>query len=210
MVSVHICKNNLLGVYSVSGPVKAPKKMLAHCVPPCVHVCLFGCVWLFATPWTVANQALLFMGFFQARILELVAMLSSRDLPDSGIEPMSPELQVDLFHCDIWEAHYLIISFKSLHQPWGAVTIISLTGEAIKAQRSFLKLSCLKTIIDTEHNIRKTSFHAAWMVSFGLLTSISFDMTARIHTVRTPVSSVDRYLSKAIHTAPWRDLWLLF
>ena len=143
MVSVHICKNNLLGVHSVSGPVKAPKKMLAHCVPPCVHVCLFSCVWLFATPWTVANQALLFMGFFQARILEWVAMPSSRDLPDPGIEPMSPELQVDLFHCDIWEAHYLIISFKSLHQPWGVVTIISLTDAAIKAQRSFLKFSYL-------------------------------------------------------------------
>ena len=85
---------------------------------------LLSHVWLFATPWTVANQALLFMGFFQARILELVAMLSSRDLPDSGIEPMSPELQVDLFHCDIWEAHYLIISFKSLHQPWGVRILV--------------------------------------------------------------------------------------
>lgn len=40
------------------------------------------------------------------------------------------------------------------------------------------------------------------MVSFGLLTSISFDMTAWIHVVRrTPMSSVDRYLFKAIHTA---------
>ena len=39
---------------------------------------------------------------FQARILEEVAISSSRDLPDPGIEPMcpaSPELQVDFFIC---------------------------------------------------------------------------------------------------------------
>ena len=35
-------------------------------------------VWLFATPWTVARQAPLSMGILQARILEWVAMPSSR------------------------------------------------------------------------------------------------------------------------------------
>ena len=35
-------------------------------------------VWLFATPWTVAYQAPLSMGFFQARILEWVAISLSR------------------------------------------------------------------------------------------------------------------------------------
>ena len=34
-------------------------------------------------------------GIFQARILEWVAIASSGDLPDSGIEPVSPTLQVD-------------------------------------------------------------------------------------------------------------------
>ena len=33
---------------------------------------------LFVTPWTVARQAPLSMGILQARILEWVAMLSSR------------------------------------------------------------------------------------------------------------------------------------
>ena len=37
-----------------------------------------SCVWLFATPWTVAHQAPLSMGILQARILEWVAMPSSR------------------------------------------------------------------------------------------------------------------------------------
>ena len=38
----------------------------------------FSRVQLFATLWTVAHQAPLSMGFFQARILEWVAMPSSR------------------------------------------------------------------------------------------------------------------------------------
>ena len=34
-------------------------------------------------------------GIFQARIVERVAISYSRDLPDPGIEPESPALQVD-------------------------------------------------------------------------------------------------------------------
>ena len=45
-----------------------------------------------ATSWTVARQAPLSMGILQARILGWVAMPSSRDLPEPGMEPVSPEL----------------------------------------------------------------------------------------------------------------------
>ena len=38
----------------------------------------FSCVQLLATPWTVAHQALLSLGILQLRILEWVAMRSSR------------------------------------------------------------------------------------------------------------------------------------
>ena len=48
-----------------------------------------------AAPWTAARQAPLSMGILQARILEWVAMPSSRDLPDPGMEPRSPKLQTD-------------------------------------------------------------------------------------------------------------------
>ena len=50
---------------------------------------------LFVTPWTVAHQALLSMGILQARILEWVAMPSSRESSDPGIESRSPALQAD-------------------------------------------------------------------------------------------------------------------
>ena len=45
---------------------------------PCPHALLLSCVRLFVTPCTVACQAPLSMGIFQAKILEWVAMPSSR------------------------------------------------------------------------------------------------------------------------------------
>ena len=54
-----------------------------------MYVCEFviSCVWLFATPKTVAHQS---MEFFQARILEMVAIfLLQGFLPKPGIEPTS-------------------------------------------------------------------------------------------------------------------------
>ena len=44
---------------------------------------------LFATLWTVAHQAPLSMGILQARILEWVAISSSRRSSYSGINPTS-------------------------------------------------------------------------------------------------------------------------
>ena len=46
-------------------------------VPECM-LSPFGCVRLFATPWTVAHQAPLSMGILQARILEWVAISFSK------------------------------------------------------------------------------------------------------------------------------------
>ena len=45
--------------------------------------------------WSVARQAPLSMEILQARILEWVAMPSSRDLPNPRIEPKPPTLQMD-------------------------------------------------------------------------------------------------------------------
>ena len=56
-----------------------------------VKVKSLSCVRLFVTPRTVAHQAPPSMGFFQARMLEWVA-ISPEDLPDSGIEPRFPAL----------------------------------------------------------------------------------------------------------------------
>ena len=50
---------------------------------------------LFATPWTVAYQASLSMGFSRQEYWNGLPFPSLGDLPDPGIEPRSPTLQAD-------------------------------------------------------------------------------------------------------------------
>ena len=50
---------------------------------------------LFATPWTVAHQASLSMGFSRQGYWSGLPFPSLGDLPDPGIEPRSPALQAD-------------------------------------------------------------------------------------------------------------------
>ena len=50
---------------------------------------------LFATPWTVAHQAPLSMGFSRQEYWSGLPFPSPGDLPDPGLEPRSPALQVD-------------------------------------------------------------------------------------------------------------------
>ena len=52
-------------------------------------------VQFFATPWTVAFQAPLSMGFSRQEHWSGLPFPSPGDLPDPGIKPSSPALQVD-------------------------------------------------------------------------------------------------------------------
>ena len=64
---------------------------------------------LFSTPWTVAHQAPLSMGFPRQEYWSGLPFSSLGDLPDPGIEPESPALQADS----------LLLS--SLGRPWFAL-----------------------------------------------------------------------------------------
>ena len=55
------------------------------------------CVLLFATPWTVAQQTALSMGVSRKEYWNGLPFPPPGDLPDPGIEPTSPALQVDSF-----------------------------------------------------------------------------------------------------------------
>ena len=55
----------------------------------------FSCVWLFPTPWTVACQAPLSMGFSRQEYWSGLPCPLPGDLPDLGIEARSSALQVD-------------------------------------------------------------------------------------------------------------------
>ena len=59
------------------------------CVKSLSHVILF------VTPWTVAHQPPLSMGFSRQGYCSGLPFPSSEDLPDPGIEPGFPALQAD-------------------------------------------------------------------------------------------------------------------
>ena len=70
------------------------------CVCVCIHVCSLSRVQLFATPWSVARQAPVSMGFPRQVCWSGLPFPPPGDLPNPGIEPMSlasPALADGLF-----------------------------------------------------------------------------------------------------------------
>ena len=55
----------------------------------------FGCVWLFVSPWTVACQASLSIGFFRQGYWSGLPFPSPGHLPEPGIKRVSPTLRAD-------------------------------------------------------------------------------------------------------------------
>ena len=68
----------------------------------CVLNC-FSCVQFFMTPWTVAHQAPLSMGFSRQEYWSGLPCPPPGDLPDPGIKPASPTLQVDSSPLNDWK-----------------------------------------------------------------------------------------------------------
>ena len=72
-------------------------------------ICVLICIWLIATPWTVARQAPLSMGFSRQEYWSGLSCPPPGDLPDPGIEPASPvslAWQVDLYPLSYWGSHF--------------------------------------------------------------------------------------------------------
>ena len=70
----------------------------------CCMLSHFSCIWIFATPWTVAYQAPLTMGFSRQEYWSGLLCPPAGDLPESGIKPMSlmsPTLAGRLFTTSI-------------------------------------------------------------------------------------------------------------
>ena len=66
-------------------------------------VALVSKSWLtLLTPWTVACQAPLSMGFFRQEYWSGLPFPSPGDLPNPGIEPRSPALQADSLPTELW------------------------------------------------------------------------------------------------------------
>ena len=63
----------------------------------------------FDIPWTVAHQAPLSMGFLRQEYWSGLPFPSPGDLPNLGIEPWSPALEVDSLPLSHWGSPYGII-----------------------------------------------------------------------------------------------------
>ena len=63
----------------------------------CMHAQTLSRIWLFATPWTVAHQAPLSMGFPRQKYWSGLPCLLPGYLSNPGIEPASPALAGRLF-----------------------------------------------------------------------------------------------------------------
>ena len=71
---------------------KYPLPIVASFIYIMVKVKSLSRVRLFATPWTVAYQAPLSMGFSKQEYWNGLPFPAPGDLPDPGIQPRSPEL----------------------------------------------------------------------------------------------------------------------
>ena len=71
---------------------------------------------LFATPWTVAYQAPLSVGFSRREYWSGVPLPSPGDLPDPGIEPGSPALQADALLSEPPGKPHFYFQFSSVTQ----------------------------------------------------------------------------------------------
>ena len=135
----------------------------------------FSCVRLFETPWTVANQVPLFMGFSRQEYWSGLPCPPPVDLPDPGIKPtflMSPALAGRFFTttatCEAHintdslikvKNHGQMFSFSPVQSlscvqlfatPWTAAHQASLS---ITNSRSLLKLMSIKSVTPSNHLI---------------------------------------------------------
>ena len=99
---------------------------------PSIHH-VFSRVWVFVTPRTVACQAPLFMEFSRQEYWSGLPFPPPGDLPDPGIEPMSPvspALQADslLLEPSTGEAHRKIILGNNNNYPRTAMSLLLRIG----------------------------------------------------------------------------------
>ena len=66
---------------------------------------------LFVTPWTVAHQSPLSMGFSRQEYWSGLPFPSPGDFPNPGIEPWSPALQADDLPSELWGKPLIITTW---------------------------------------------------------------------------------------------------
>ena len=76
-------------------------------------------IWFFGTPWTVACQASLSIGFFRQEYWSGLPFPSPGDLPDPGIKPRSSALQADSLLLSHTHTHtHTFVVVQSISHVW--------------------------------------------------------------------------------------------
>ena len=123
-----------------------------------IEVKLLSRVWVFETPWTVACQAPLSMGFSRQESWSGVPFPCPGDLPNSGIEPGSPALQADSLLAEPWgksfAVYFILPGFKSEYSE-----ALKLKGEA---RAKYITAFDIKNI-RCHHGMKITEAH--WVAS---------------------------------------------
>ena len=73
------------------------------------------------TPWTVARQAPLSMGFSKQEYWSGLPFPSPEDLPNPGTEPRSPALQTDALPTELWRKPFTVELYNRGEAPWLSV-----------------------------------------------------------------------------------------
>ena len=84
--------------------------MLFHHIISRVCAFMLSCLVVsnsFATPWTIAFQVLLCMGFRRQEYWNGLPFPSPEDVPDPGIEPTSPALADRFFTTETSQKHHI-------------------------------------------------------------------------------------------------------
>ena len=88
---------------------------------------LLSHVQLFATPWTVAHQAPLLMGFPKQEYWSGLPFLFPGNLPDLGIEPLSPALAGEFFTTEPWGSPVISMNISKYKTTIQAQTLYNIT-----------------------------------------------------------------------------------
>jgi len=115
------------------------------------------CLWLFVTPWTIAHQAFLSMGFSRQEFWSGFPFPSPGDPPDPGIKPRSPALQAYSLLCKPpWKPPKTFSSVQSLSCVWLFATPWITARQAflsITNSRTSFKLVSIEKVMPSSHLI---------------------------------------------------------
>ena len=113
-------------------------------------------IWLFATPWTVARQAPLPMGFSRQEYWSGLPFPSPGDLPDPGIKPRSSALQADALTSEPrmrWILDWVAIPFsRTSSQPRNWTGVSCITGGFFTNWAIMLSTVTIQIRADTDNS----------------------------------------------------------